>query len=90
MQLDQEYTVGNFIEAILANHANEWGYIGINNGKNEVFEDLKCEYRYGKLSSEKMPEEILKKSVIDVSAYGGWTQMDYLLDIGICSKFKEY
>lgn len=90
VELDQEYTVGSFIEEVLANHADEWGYIGINNGKNEIFRDLKCEYRHGEITSKNLPEEILGISVDQVSAYGGWTKMDYLLNVGIFSGFQEY
>lgn len=87
--LDREYTIGEFIAAILKNLPKEWGYIGIDgveviNGHHyrTTFGVPKCEYRCGKLVSSEFTEEDLKRKIRKVvRASGGWTRMDYLLEV---------
>lgn len=72
-------TVGELIEEILTENPNEWGYIGIKSVKS-IFGNPKCEYSYGKLLYS-LPEDVLSKQLISVSASGGWSRMDYLITI---------
>lgn len=75
VKLDKEYTVNEFINAVLTK--NEWGYIGIY-CQGTFFGEPKCEYRYDKLLYT-LPDNVLNKNVIKVKADGGWSRMDYLL-----------
>lgn len=77
--LDKAYTVREFIQTVIAKCSDEWGYIGINDGET-IFGKPCCEYRRGKLISN-LPEEIQDKIITSVKADGGWTRMDYMLDI---------
>lgn len=74
--LDKDYTVGEFIETVLREEPKEWGYIGIYK-KYEIFGDPVCEYRYGKLITDTLPEEYLKREINEIKASGGWSRMDY-------------
>lgn len=76
--LDREYTVEDFVNTVLIEKNNEWGYIGIYK-PHKIFGDPCCEYRYGMLSAKSLPAEYLQKKIIKVSASGGWTRMDYIL-----------
>lgn len=76
--LDKEYTVKEFIETVVSRD-REWGYIGIA-VKGSIFGDPHCEYKWGKLLYD-LPEEIHNKKVISVKADGGWSRMDYLLEV---------
>lgn len=76
--LEKEYTVEEFINAVLKAKSDEWGYIGIYK-KGSIFGEPNCEYRNGKLSTKPMPNKFLKKKIVDVIAGGGYSRMDYLL-----------
>lgn len=79
VELDKEYTVREFITEVLINRPNEWGDIYYCEGvKIRLVDDPHCEYRYGILLTT-LPEEILDKKVIYVTAHGGWSSMDYFI-----------
>ncbi len=78
VMLDKEYTVEEFVNAVLTNKA-EWGYIGIEH-KGATFGAPNCEYKYGHLLNE-LPQEVLCEKVVSARAHGGWTRMDYYLTI---------
>ena len=67
-------TVREFIEAVLTR--DEWGYISINNYVNGP----RCEYKYDKLLTP-LSHAILDMPIKSATASGGWTRMDYVLDI---------
>ena len=79
--LDKEYTVREFIETVFKELSGEWGYFGIHNESGDVsarlFGEPRCEYRYGKLTTQSIPDEYLDKNIIEVTADGGWSRMDY-------------
>ena len=77
VQLDREYTVAEFIEAVLKQNPREWGKFGIFN-KERFFGHPSCEYRDGELT-EFMPDDILKRKIVKVKADGGWSLMNYLI-----------
>ena len=83
VQLNGEYTVGEFINDVLKD-VREWGYIGINNDRT-VFGDPHCEYKYGKLTSP-MDEKFLNMRVTSARASGGWSRMDYILSVEIVNE----
>lgn len=74
--LDKSYTVRTFIDAIINERKNEWGYIIVNYGNKR----FSSGYRYGKLENE-MDESVLDKPVISANASGGWTRMDYVIEV---------
>lgn len=70
--LDKEYSVSDFIKTVV-DIKSEWGYISIkNNGC--------CEYKWGVLLSN-LDIKLLDKKIKKVSASGGWSRMDYNIEI---------
>lgn len=67
----KEYTVGKFVEEILAEYPDEWGNIEIKDIDVVI-------YRDGKLIS-RFNNEILNKKIQQVVAQGGWSRMDYII-----------
>ncbi len=72
VEMTKPYTVGEFIKEVLKR--KEWGYIETDDGD-------KCEYKGSKILSTDIPDETLSKPVIKARAHGGWSRMDYVLDI---------
>lgn len=72
-------TVREFIEEVLKEKPQEWGYISV--GKH-FYQDGAigvCEYRYGKLVTE-MSAHALDVEIKKISACGGWSRMDYTIN----------
>lgn len=80
IDLDKEYTVESFINTVLSERTNEWGDIGIRS-KGKAYGIPQCCYRYGKIATNSLPKEVLSKGISNVSASGGWTRMDYILEL---------
>ena len=80
IDLDKEYTVGEFINSTLIRRPNEWGFFGI---CNVVFITGRpsCQYADGLLSTEPLPDDILKMQIKKVTSSGGWSSMDYVITI---------
>ena len=88
IRLDKEYTVLTFIQTVLRERKREWGYIGIKSNDPEglFFGEPRCEYRDGEIVGgvEKLPIiflSFLTEKVKNVTADGGWSRMDYLLEV---------
>ena len=83
--LEIEYTVKEFIEAILTRsfYSNEYGYIKIDNEAQIYLSEQKIKYSKGKLTSNIAELELmpLDSKIINIRARGGWTSMDYVLKI---------
>lgn len=77
VKLDKSYTVSEFVSDVVSDE-REWGYIYI--GKNCIDNEAKCEYRWGKLLSE-FNERYLDRKIINATASGGWSRMDYYLTL---------
>ena len=77
VELDKEYTVEGFIEAVLKRNLREWGRFAIFN-ENYPFGYPQCEYGGGALKSS-FPIDILTKKVVRVTSNGGWSLMDYII-----------
>lgn len=75
VEMDKEYTVGEFINDILADKKKEWGSFYIYTGPS-VFKYVGFGYHYGEL---RVPicNEILEKKIEKVSARGGFSNMNY-------------
>ena len=80
--LDREYTVGTFIDAVLSQDAEGFGYIGIDNGHTCVG-NPRCEYALGVLRDNRLGPDDLKKEVVSVKANGVITvsNMCYLIQV---------
>lgn len=77
VELDKEYTVEGFMEAILKRDLREWGKFAIFN-ENYPFGYPQCNYR-GRALKESFPIDILKKKVVKVTSNGGRSLMDYII-----------
>jgi hypothetical protein len=73
VQLDKEYTVKEFVDAVLT-IKNEHGGIYIDKGNS-------CGYSRGVLSNSSFTPEDLNKKVIEATSVGGWGRMDYHLKV---------
>lgn len=80
IELDKEYTVGEFIDIVLSEKDREFGYIGIYNSSS-IFGSPSCQYSRGELTTDNLTEDILNTTIKSVSASGGWGRMDYLIHI---------
>ena len=72
-------TVREFIEEVLKEKPHEWGYISVGKHYYQGGAIGVCEYRYGKLVT-KMPDNALDVEIKKISAYGGWSRMDYTIN----------
>ncbi|MBO5319020.1 MAG: hypothetical protein J6B01_04945 [Ruminococcus sp.] len=81
VRLDKQYTVREFIDAVLTNKPNEWGSIGIEKS-GTIFGDPRCHYKRGVLLNN-LPDEYLNKNVISARSHGGWSNMDYNLKVDV-------
>lgn len=86
VSLDRPYTVKDFIDAVIANNPKEWGRIYVHT-VHDIFACPSCEYRYGVVDQGSgrygaLTAELLGKPVKSASANGGWSNMDYVLNIG--------
>lgn len=79
VMLDKQYTVREFVSFVLS-QKDEWGTIQIYDPDKSWLDYDKYEYRYGNLNDD-IPNEIMGKKIISVSAHGGWTAMDYVLKL---------
>lgn len=77
--LDKQYTVREFVSFVLS-QKDEWGAIQIYDPDKSWLDYDEYEYRYGNLNDD-IPNEIMEKKIISVSAHGGWTAMDYVLKL---------
>ena len=68
-------TVGEFIEEVLEEFPNEWGYFSFNG--SFVGNKNRCEYRYGKLLNNFPNPMVLEEEIYYIKADGGWSRMDY-------------
>lgn len=74
--LDREYTVRELINYILTR--KEWGRIDIRcAGKQSA----SVGYKGSKLPSQ-LPDDIQDRVVVSAKAAGGWSNMNYLIEIG--------
>ena len=74
IRFNRECTIREFIDEVLKQ--NEWGYITIDDYVNGPC----CEYRNDKLLTP-LSHAILDMPIKSATAHGGWTRMDYFLDI---------
>ena len=73
--LRNECTVREFIDEVLKQ--NEWGSVII----GSRFDGPRIEYKHDKIVSGVFSQDILNAKIKNATAHGGWTLMDYMLDI---------
>lgn len=66
-------TANDFVGEVLKENPSEWGYINVN-GFGRV------EYKHGELLGD-IPESWQHLTVVKVSAAGGWSRMDYQIQV---------
>ena len=71
VELTTTYTVEQFVNEVVSN-SKEWGAISIMQHR--------CEYKWGKLI-RKFPEFLMCENIVQVSAHGGWSMMNYTLQV---------
>lgn len=74
-------TVGEFIDEWIKEHPMEWGFFGIDSKYNHFLGSPHCEYRYGVLVSDPLPEPFLKAKIKKVTGDGGYTNSDFLFEV---------
>ena len=74
--LNKPMTVGEFIDEWMKEKPREWGYFGIYTGK-DIFGNPLCEYSYGEMKGEPLPQKYLNKKIKDVFGSGGWSRSDF-------------
>ena len=80
VRLDKPHTVDEFINLVLIERKGEWGEFKIYNPNVSWLGYERYEYRYGILNNS-VPNDLLEKKIISITAHGGWTRMDYLLKL---------
>lgn len=71
-------TIGEFINEVLRCNRKEWGEISIYYGGLYPI----CEYKEDLLLSlKKSSEELCSLPIESITAYGGWTNMDYVIRV---------
>lgn len=82
VDLDKEYTLYEFIDAILTNKKDEWGEIKIAKRNCPWWHYPRIDYRYGNITSKpNIPEKVFGYKVKSATARGGWTTMDYFVTL---------
>lgn len=73
VSLDKEYTVQEFLDEAFSIRKNEWGSISIYNKEIKIG----CSYSKSQIPYIQIPKDVLTKKIKDVSATGGWSNMNY-------------
>lgn len=73
-------TVREFINEVLEEKPNEWGYISVGKPFYQSGAIGVAEYRYGKLVT-KMPNNALDIVINEIIAVGGWSLMNYTINL---------
>lgn len=81
VHLDKPYSVSEFVEMVLTERKGEWGKFEIYKPNVSWLEYESYAYRYGKWEGSPIPEEIMKRKIVNVKAHGGWSAMDYLFTL---------
>lgn len=81
--MNKEMTVSDLIDYAIGRNCPsfDWGYISII-GNNDHYKPIyRLEYGKGKVISDTIPEEIKAAKIKDMDAYGGWSRLDYNIEI---------
>ena len=82
VDLDKEYTLQEFVDAILTNKKDEGGRIKIVKRNCPWYRYPRIVYQHGNIISEpSIPEKVFGYKVKSVTARGGWIAMDYIVTL---------
>lgn len=73
-------TLKDFIDEVLVNRKEEWGYIGIRSNSS-CFGNPRMEYRHGEPIDRETLAQYENQKIKSVKADGGWTNMNYVVDL---------
>lgn len=79
VKFSKKYTVREFLNLVL--ERNEWGNICFSVGKIKYFSEIQCIYKGKEITYSNIPEEYMNRYVLDAKAHGGWSNMDYAVEI---------
>lgn len=74
----EHYTIMDLI-ADCRRNTGEWGYIKVTIAGVEY----NAEYRHGQIISNDIPESLFEVEITGGTAYGGWSRMDYKVEIPV-------
>lgn len=86
VDLKKVSTLDVFIDAVLKDK-REWGSINIYNKERTI--NCSINYQYGKAHIPEKVKEYLNTIVIKANAIGGWSRMDYMLEIADIKNTSE-
>lgn len=71
---NKECTLGELVNAVLTRR-HEWGYLYVKGVAG-------FEYRYGDIVGvQKFSKELLARKVLRIKGSGGWSRMDYIIEL---------
>ena len=80
VEISGQCSVDDFIECVLTQFPQEWGYIGVADGS--ILGYPRIEYARGKVTVESKDfQDIRDCIVVKAFASGGWSRMDYLITV---------
>lgn len=81
ISMDHPYSVKEFIEDMLAQFPDEWGYIQLYK-RGEIWGDniVRCRYRNGHLQAS-LPDKYMDREVYAAEAWAGFSRMDVTLTL---------
>lgn len=80
----ENVTLREFINYLITERKGDWGYVNIQAAGNPWHSPTyQVEYRWGKIVSDNIPDDIKDKIIPSVLfADGGWSRMDYVIKFG--------
>ena len=81
VQLDREYTVKEFMEAVLKEKPKEWGELVVTTDFKYMYSKQQdtCEYTHGEIKKHFKKAETAGQTIAEVKAHGGWSSMNYFI-----------
>ena len=70
----------DFIEELLKERSDEWGYFGIRDNHNTALGNPQWEYRYGSLITPPK-DELSNRTIKSVTGSGAWSRSDYWFEL---------
>lgn len=79
IELCRNYTLKEFIEEVLKEYPNEWGFFELRE-EHHTRPFKVIEYKYGNIVG-KIPTDIINVPISCTKSDGGWSNMDYIIII---------
>ncbi len=74
---NKPYILKDFINDVVSKKCNEWGHIYI----DSWITGFEIEYKSGDILKDSIPPEMLDLEIMDISANGGYSCMDYAVKL---------